>query len=154
MLAHLNGQVLNTSEVANSLGISVNTAKRYIDFMENAYLIRRVYPIWANLKKRWESFVIQQIAANLPTDTEMYHYRTHNGSEIDLVLNRGASPMASIEIKLSDSPNLSRGNTIAFEDLNTPMNYVITPSSDDYLFKERVRVCSLKAFIANYLPNL
>jgi len=190
MLAHLNGQVLNTSEVANSLGISVNTAKRYIDFMENAFLIRRIYPIWSNLKKRmvkspkvyirdsgilhyllniydfnslmshpaaghsWESFVIQQIAANIPTDAEMYHYHTHNGSEVDLVLNRGLLPLASIEIKLSDSPNLSRGNTIAFEDLNAPMNYVITPSSDDYLFKERVRVCSLKAFIANYLPNL
>jgi predicted AAA+ superfamily ATPase len=190
MLAHLNGQILNISDLGNSLGISANTAKRYVDFMENAYLIRRVYPIWANMKKRmvkapklfirdsgilhylltindfnslmshpasghsWESFVIQQIAANVPSDTEIYHYRTHSGAEVDLVLNRGIYPVASIEIKLSDSPKLSRGNTTAFEDLNAPMNYVITPSSDDYLLKERVRVCSLKAFISDYLPLL
>ena len=190
MLAHLNGQVLNISDIANSLGISSNTAKRYIDFMESAYLIRRIYPIWANLKKRivkapkifirdsgilhfllniftfddlmshpsaghsWEAFVIQQIAANLPLNTEMFHYRTHNGSEVDLVLNKGITTVASIEIKLSDSPNLSRGNTIAFEDLNAPMNFVITPSSDDYLIKENVRICSLKSFIYDYLPLL
>lgn len=190
MLAHLNGQVLNTSDIANSLGITSNTAKRYIDFMESAYLIRRVYPIWANLKKRivkapkvflrdsgilhhllniltfedllshpsaghsWEAFVVQQIAANLPVNMEMYHYRTHNGSEVDLVLNKGISTAASIEIKLSDAPHLSRGNTIAFEDLKAPMNFVITPSSDNYLIKEKVRVCSLKAFILDYLPKL
>lgn len=190
MLAHLNGQILNISDLGNSLGISANTAKRYVDFMENAYLIRRVYPIWANLKKRlikapkifirdsgilhyllnindfnslmsnpaaghsWESFVIQQIAANLPSDSEMFYYRTRSGAEIDLVLSRGLTPLASIEIKLSDSPKLSRGNTTAFEDLNAPMNFVITPSSDDYLIKERVRVCSIRIFITNYLNLL
>jgi predicted AAA+ superfamily ATPase len=190
MLAHLNGQILNISDLGNSLGISANTAKRYVDFMENAYLIRRVYPIWANLKKRmvkapkvfirdsgilhyllnipdfnslmshpasghsWEGFVIQQIAANIPADTEMYYFRTHNGAEVDLVLSRGISPVASVEIKLSDSPKLSRGNTTAFDDLNVPMNFVITPSSDNYLLKERVRVCSLTTFIFDYLPLL
>ena len=190
MLAHLNGQILNISDLGNSLGISANTAKRYIDFMENAYLIRRIYPIWANLKKRlikapkifirdsgilhyllnindfnslmsnpaaghsWESFVIQQIAANLPADAEMFYYRTRSGAEIDLVLSRGLTPLASIEIKLSDSPKLSRGNTTAFEDLNAPVNFVITPSSDDYLIKERVRVCSIRIFITNYLNLL
>ena len=58
------------------------------------------------------------------------------------------------EIKYSNSPQLSKGNFNAFEDLNAPMNYVVTPSSDDYLFKERIRVCSLRAFISNYLPLL
>ncbi len=190
MLAHLNGQLLNFTDLSNSLGISVNTAKRYVDFMEEAYLIRRIYPLWANLKKRivktskifirdtgilhyllninsfnnlmanpaaghsWESFVVEQIAANLPSGIEMYHYRTHNGSETDLVLNRSLSTIASIEIKLSDSPSLGRGNTIAFTDLDAPMNYVITPSSDDYLFRERIRICSLKTFVYSYLPGL
>ena len=96
----------------------------------------------------------QQIAANVPSDTEINHYRTHSGAQADLVLNRGIYPVASIEIKLSDSPKLSRGNTTTFEDLNAPMNYVVIPSSDDYLLKERIRVCSLKAFISDYLPLL
>lgn len=190
MLAWLNGQVLNISDVANSLGLSVPTAKRYIDFMENAFLIRRIYPVWTNLKKRlvkapkifirdtgilhhllgipdydqllahpaaghsWEGFVIQQIAANLPAQVEMLYYRTHNGSEVDLVLNKGLTVVAAIEIKLSDAPTLSRGNTIAFTDLAATANYVITPSSDDYLIRENLRVCSLKSFILNYLPKI
>lgn len=158
--------------------------------MENAYLIRRIYPVWANLKKRlvkapkiyirdtgilhyllnisefenlmanpavghsWEGFVIQEIAANLPSTMEMYYYRTHNGSEVDLVLNKGMVTVAAIEIKLSDSPNLSKGNTIAFNDLNASFNFVITPSSDDYLMRENLRVCSISTFLANYLPHL
>jgi len=190
MLAWLNGQVLTISDVANSLGLSVPTAKRYIDFMENAFLIRRIYPVWTNLKKRlvkaprvfirdsgilhhllgipdydqllahpaaghsWEGFVIQQIAAHLPNQIEMLYYRTHNGSEVDLVLNKGLSVVAAIEIKLSDAPTLSRGNTIAFTDLAATANYVITPSSDDYQIRENLRVCSLRSFILNYLPKI
>jgi uncharacterized protein len=190
MLAWINGQILNISDIANSLGISVTTAKRYIDFLENAYLIRRIYPVWANLKKRlvkapkvyirdtgilhfllnitefenlmsnpavghsWEGFVIQAIAANLQMDIEMYFYRTHNGSEVDLVLNKGHETMAAIEIKLSDSPALSRGNTLAFSDLNARNNFVITPTSDDYMIRENLRVCSLNQFLTQYLPDL
>jgi predicted AAA+ superfamily ATPase len=190
MLAWINGQILNISDMANSLGISVATTKRYIDFMESAYLIRRIYPAWTNLKKRmvkapkiyirdtgvlhhllnisgfedlmanpavghsWEGFVIQEIAANLPKNIEMNFYRTHNGSEVDLVLTRGMETLAAIEIKLSDSPNLSRGNTISFNDLTAVFNFVITPTSDDYLVRENLRVCSLSCFINNYLPQL
>lgn len=187
MLAWINGQILNLSDVANSLGISVATAKRYIDFMENAYLIRRISPVWSNLKKRivkapklfirdtgvlhglldirgfdhllanpsvghsWEGFVIQEIAAHLPGNIEMYYYRTQNGSEVDLVLTRGMETLAAIEIKLSDSPSLSRGNTIAFSDLMAKFNFVITPGSDDYLMRENLRVCSIFTFLNNYL---
>ena len=45
---------------------------------------------------------------------------------------------------------LTKGNFKAFDDLNAPMNFVITPSSGDYLFKERIRICSLRAFTSNY----
>jgi uncharacterized protein len=190
MLAWINGQILNISDIANSLGISVVTAKRYIDFMENAYLIRRIFPVWTNLKKRlvkapklfirdtgvlhgllnisgfddlmsnplaghsWEGFVVQEIAANLPENIQMYYYRTQNGSEVDLVLIKGMETLAALEIKLSDSPSLSRGNTIAFNDLMAKFNFVITPSSDDYLIRENLRVCSIGTFVNNYLPIL
>jgi uncharacterized protein len=101
----------------------------------------------------WESFVFNQVSALKSTYTEIYFYRTHQGSEVDLVFTRGLNVLATAEIKYSNSPQLSKGNFLAFDDLNAPMNYVITPSSDDYLFKERIRICSLKAFIMKYLPN-
>jgi predicted AAA+ superfamily ATPase len=52
MLAHNNGQLLNMSKLANSLGISSPTVRRYIDFMESAYLLRRLPPYFFNSKKR------------------------------------------------------------------------------------------------------
>jgi len=52
MLAHMNGNLLNTSNLANALGVSVTTVRRYLDFFENAYLIRRLLPWDLNAKKR------------------------------------------------------------------------------------------------------
>ncbi len=34
----------------------------------------------------WEGYVIEQIIANLDTQTDSFFYRTHEGAEIDLVL--------------------------------------------------------------------
>jgi predicted AAA+ superfamily ATPase len=187
MMAHLHGQMLNVSMLADSLGISSHTAKGYIDFMENAFLIHRLYPFSTNLKKRlvkspkiyisdsgilhyfhqinslddllshphaghsWEGFVMQQIRANISQEIDIYYYRTHNKAEIDLVLIKGMKPIAAIEIKLSNSPKLTRGNTIAFEDIDARSNYIITPSSDDYLMNKSTRVCSLVDFIDKYI---
>lgn len=52
MLANHSGNLLNTSQIANSLGLSVPTIKRYINFFENAYLIRLLPPFESNAKKR------------------------------------------------------------------------------------------------------
>lgn len=190
MMAHLNGQLFNATMLGNSLGVSTPTVKRYVDFLEEAFLLKSLHPFHWNISKRlvkspkvyltdtgilhhllgipdfvslsgnpiigssWESFVFNQVLALKSTYTEVYFYRTHQGSEVDLVFTRGLNVVATAEIKYSNSPQLSKGNFLAFEDLNAPINYVITPSSDDYLFKERIRICSLKAFITNYLPFL
>lgn len=99
----------------------------------------------------WEGFVIQQIESILGNAADIYYYRTHNRAEIDAVIVKGTDPLAAIEIKLANSPKLSRGNTIGFDDLNAPANYIITPSSDDYPVREKTRVCSLKTFIDKYI---
>ncbi|MEZ4830133.1 MAG: ATP-binding protein [Bacteroidia bacterium] len=52
MLAHLHGELLNMERLASSLGISATTVRRYIDFMEAAYLIRRLMPWYVNTGKR------------------------------------------------------------------------------------------------------
>lgn len=64
-------------------------------------------------------------------------------------------PVVSIiRLRQVGKTTLTKGNYVALKDLNAPVNYVITPSSDDYFFKERIRICSLRAFISKYLPNL
>jgi predicted AAA+ superfamily ATPase len=52
MIAHSQAQILNYSAFSKALGIEVNTVKRYIDYLENAFLIRRLQPYFFNTKKR------------------------------------------------------------------------------------------------------
>jgi len=52
MAAHLHGQLLNASSIANSLGVSQPTVARWLDHMTRALLLRRLEPYHANLGKR------------------------------------------------------------------------------------------------------
>jgi predicted AAA+ superfamily ATPase len=52
MLAHVNGQILNMSNLARSLGLSVNTIKTYLYFLENAGIVRLLQPWYMNSGKR------------------------------------------------------------------------------------------------------
>ncbi|MBW8003435.1 MAG: ATP-binding protein [Planctomycetes bacterium] len=52
MLAHVNGQVLNASQLATSMGISSPTIRRYIDLLSDTFVIRQLQPWYANIKKR------------------------------------------------------------------------------------------------------
>ncbi len=52
MLAHLNGQVLNYSQLSNTLGLSSPTVKSYIDVLEYTFMIRRLQPFYHNISKR------------------------------------------------------------------------------------------------------
>lgn len=52
MLAHLHGSIINYSQLAAALGISSPTVHKTIDYLENAFLIRRLSPWFANAKKR------------------------------------------------------------------------------------------------------
>lgn len=52
MLSHVNAQVINYSNIARSLAVSSTTLKKYIEFLENAFLIRQLQPFYPNIKKR------------------------------------------------------------------------------------------------------
>jgi predicted AAA+ superfamily ATPase len=52
MLAVLNGQAWNASQVGQSLGLSYQTVNSYLDYLVGAFLIRRLPPYQANLRKR------------------------------------------------------------------------------------------------------
>ena len=52
MTAAVHGQIWNASQVGQSLGLSYHTVNSYVDFLEGAYLLRRLPPWLPNLKKR------------------------------------------------------------------------------------------------------
>jgi predicted AAA+ superfamily ATPase len=52
LVAHLSGQVLNTSKLGESLGVAHTTIRRYIDLIEQTFLARILPPYETNEKKR------------------------------------------------------------------------------------------------------
>lgn len=189
MLAHLHGNILNYAELSKSLELDVKTVISYIQFLENAFLIRVLQPYYVNIKKRvvkspkvflrdsgilhfflglekrdeifghpkmgnsWEGFVIEQIIANLKPNRSCFFYRTHDGSEIDLVIEKGGIPFAAIEIKYGTNFIPSRGNTIAIQTLNCKQNYIVVKENEDFIHKD-FRVCGIEVFLEKYLPEI
>lgn len=52
MLAHYHGQLMNASNLANSLDISYHTVNRYTDILSGTFAIRQLSPWHENLAKR------------------------------------------------------------------------------------------------------
>ncbi len=52
MIAAEHGAILNLSKLGQSLGLSHHTVETYLDHLEGAFLIRRLPPLEANLRKR------------------------------------------------------------------------------------------------------
>lgn len=52
MLAHYHGQTWNAAEPARALGVGDSTARRYLDLLTDAMMVRQLQPWHANLTKR------------------------------------------------------------------------------------------------------
>jgi len=52
MTAHCHGQLWNASRFAESLGVDSKTARRYLDTLEETFMIRQLQPFFSNVKKR------------------------------------------------------------------------------------------------------
>ena len=52
MLAHCQGQLWNASRIAESMGIDAKTARRYLDILQDTFMIRQILPYFTNIKKR------------------------------------------------------------------------------------------------------
>lgn len=52
MVAHYHGQLWNAAEFARSLGASEVTARRYLDILAGAYMVRLLPPWFENISKR------------------------------------------------------------------------------------------------------
>ncbi len=52
MLAHCHGQMLNVAELAGALDVAQATVRRYVDLLEQLFLVRQLRPWRENLRKR------------------------------------------------------------------------------------------------------
>lgn len=52
MVAHCNGQLWNSSRLAESMGVAPKTVRHYLDILEETFMIRQLQPFFGNVKKR------------------------------------------------------------------------------------------------------
>jgi len=52
MLAHDHGGLFNASKLGQSLDVSHNTVRKYLDILEQSYMLRVLHPLEVNVKKR------------------------------------------------------------------------------------------------------
>lgn len=80
--AHYHGQIWNAAEAARTLNISENTARSYMDLLQDLFMIRQLRPWFANLGKR------QVKSPKIYfRDTGLLHYLLGIKSENELVLH-------------------------------------------------------------------
>lgn len=88
LLAHYHGQVWNAAEAARALEVSQSTARRYIDLLQDLFMVRQLQPWYANLGKRQ----VKSPKIYL-RDTGLLHYLLGIRSEQELAVHprNGAS---------------------------------------------------------------
>ena len=88
MLAHLTGQLLNLQSLGKSLELDKRTVGRYLDFLEETFMIRRLPPYYINISKR-----LTKSPKLYLRDTGLLHQRLGIVTDDDLVRHpiKGAS---------------------------------------------------------------
>lgn len=79
MLAASHGQVWNASQLGKSLGLSYHTVNNYLDYLVGGFLIRRLQPYQANIRKRlvkspkvyWRDSGLLHALMNVPDDSSL-----------------------------------------------------------------------------------
>ncbi len=102
----------------------------------------------------FETYVLQQIMTEKPADIDLYFYRTHAGTEIDIVLTKALKPVTSLEVKYTSTPKVTKGLLNGIEDLGTTNNYIIVPRSEPYPIRDHIQVCGIRQFLENNLHDM
>jgi predicted AAA+ superfamily ATPase len=164
MLAHLQGQLFNASQLGEALGGAshthrhalspphlANVGKRLVKsskvYVRDSGLLHALLRLGSVTDLQghpvagasWEGFVVEQVAAALPPGAQMGFYRTAAGAELDLVIDLGPRKI-SIEIKFSAAPKPARGFWQSLQDLAVDEACIVAPVSRSYPLAPGVEV--------------
>ena len=92
----------------------------------------------------WEQTVLSHIIGWYP-GAKVYYYRTSNGAETDFVIQLGRKIYA-VECKASYNPVLSKGNYLAFEDIDPEHTFIVIPpgkSIQSWPMKPKIDIVTL-----------
>ncbi len=169
LLAHGQGGLCNLSELGAGLGISYHNVAHILDIVEGVFLVRRLPPFFANIRKRlvkapklclrdtgllhsllgmgftkpkilahpkagasFETYCVEQIISHAKLadpSAQAFFFRTHTGTEVDLLLeSRGR--MVAIEIQLGLQVPDIRSLESCMADLGLKQGYVVNAGQD------------------------
>jgi predicted AAA+ superfamily ATPase len=77
----------------------------------------------------WEGWIIENLLACVPPQTQASYYRTAVGAEIDLLLELPGNKVWAIEIKRSSAPPVARGFHVACNDVAATRRIVVSSAN-------------------------
>lgn len=96
----------------------------------------------------WEGFVIDNLIAAAGDRRTPYYYRTEEGAQVDLLLERGGKIEMAIEIKRSSAPELTKGFRSAREVLKPKSAYLLHGGEETWPVEKGVTAISLLGLMA------
>jgi predicted AAA+ superfamily ATPase len=102
----------------------------------------------------WEGFVIEQIIHNLERSIQPWFYRTQQGAECDILLERNGKVIAAIEIKHGSSPKASKGFRVAIQDTGASAAYIIGNADNTFKIDDTITITNLSHFLTEVLHRL
>jgi predicted AAA+ superfamily ATPase len=182
MIAHSQGSICNLNELGGSLGLNYHTVAHIIDIFEGTYIVRRLSPFYANIRKRlvkspklyirdtgllhqllgiefrkkdllrhpkagasFETFCVEQISQHMMLafgTAKVNFYRTHTGSEVDLLLERNGK-LIPIEIKLSPHYADLTSLQIVMKQFDIKKGYLLTYSGEELEINRNIQSLGL-----------
>jgi hypothetical protein len=100
----------------------------------------------------WEGMVIENLIAAAGDRFTPFFYRTQDGAEVDLVLERGGRVAVAIEIKRTTAPAQSRGFRLGCDVLQPGQAFVVHGGTEQWPMAAGVTAIGLRA-LANQLAE-
>lgn len=100
----------------------------------------------------FEGFALECICRHInKTDSELYFYNVHSGSELDLFWQDKGKNWG-MEFKYTDAPKLTRSMKTVIQDLDLAHLWVIYPGKMTYRIAENITVLSLMDLVKTQIP--
>ncbi|MFH0802592.1 MAG: ATP-binding protein [bacterium] len=90
----------------------------------------------------WEGFAMEQVLRAAEAERDAYFYRTHAGTELDLMIMRGGKRYG-FEFKFEDAPRITRSMHMAMADLGLERLWIVYSGERGYSLAERIRAIPL-----------
>ena len=84
----------------------------------------------------WEGYVIENLIAAAPPETDAFFFRTRAGAEIDLLLLLPDRRLWAVEVKRSSAPPTSKGFRMATADFDPVEQFIVYPGTDEFPVSE------------------